>query len=500
MSIRVPSRARILASRSLGRCSAMVCAEDVAQLLVAVQRPQVEAQRGPGRRLGVGALGPGGVGRAPGRERLAEGLGRGVDAVLRVAEAALLERADGAAGQALVVGRGALGVGRLGVGVDQPVVLPRPQHGLPPAGGAEGEPGPAAVVDAVAQLGRQLGLDGLEHLALELVVDLGDEVEQVLGVDALVVEPVQAPAGVGAQASQLLDRLRPLQALGRRDGVEPAVVAHVLGREQAAQAAVLGVHDDDASDPLAHHRPHGVEQPVVGRQRDRRAVDQAHDRPAGVGAGGEHALDQVALGHDPHRDAVLDHHDGVGLHRGHGLGRLQDRGPDRHRRRLRPEHVAERGVEEQERARGVDVLVEHPDVALDVGVEVGLEALVGVDEPLEAVGGDERARGLLDGPGLVRGGAALEQPVGPELGPGPGHVDGPAGLGLLQPHQPLGHDVERAVDVVALLEDELAGGVELERHLLEQRLALVVGEHVERLGLGQEAGDLGGEGGHAAGE
>ncbi len=114
------------------------------------------------------------------------------------------------------------------------------------------------------------------------------------------------------------------------------------------------------------------------------------------------------------------------------------------------------------------------------------EGRVALDEPPEGLRGHERTRRRLDCTGLVRQCAALHQAVGPEVPPRAHEVDGAVGLGVGQPHHPLLHDEERAVDVVALLQDDVAGGVQLEGQLLEERFALVGGERVERLGAVEE--------------
>src|SRR5690606_41627246 len=66
------------------------------------------------------------------------------------------------------------------------------------------------------------------------------------------------------------------------------------------------------------------------------------------------------------------------------------------------------------------------------------------------------------------------------------------------PDEPALDDVERAVDVLALLEDDLAGLEDLQRHVPDEVAALGLGESVEGGGTLEEAGEAVGDrgGGH----
>ena len=321
----------------------------------------------------------------------------------------------------------------------------------------------------------------MEEPRLELVVHLGDDGEERLALDPLLVEPEETAVGLPPDRGELPHRARLLQALDGRDGVEPAEVRDVLGRDDAERGAgvVAVVRDDDAADPVLHHHADGVEEAVRRAERDRRALDEVHHRGVERGAGRDDLVDEVALGEEPHRAPVLHDHDGVALVVAHELSRLPDRRRWLDGEGLAVDDVPEVRVEEEERAARVHLRVERADVLLEVLVEVPGEDGVVLVEVLEVGRGEERADGGLHGLGLVREDAALEQPVRPEDGPLPDHVDQPVLLVVEEPDEAGLDDVERAVDVGALLEDDLARLVDLERHVADEVAAFGGREVVE---------------------
>src|SRR5690606_25193913 len=145
--------------------------------------------------LGADALGPLAVGRLPLRERLAERLLAREDAALERGEPAPLEGVAGGLGEGAVPRRRPRRVVDAGgVLVDEAVVLARVERALAAARRPEREQRPRSrrpLGHVLRPLCAQPPLDEVEDPPLELVVELGDDAEEVLALDALLVEPEQ---------------------------------------------------------------------------------------------------------------------------------------------------------------------------------------------------------------------------------------------------------------------------------------------------------------------